>query len=120
MKKQTVSIKEYLDLQAHSSDTVKELNLAKNEIARLEAEVASLREAQRWIPVSDRLPERKSGKNTNFVLVRARATDENGDPCGPWCVSNAIYSRGKWFHTFYSASAEITHWTQARELPEDE
>ena len=48
-----------------NKDCFEEVNTAAAElIERLTAENAALREKQRWIPVTERLPEREAGRGT--------------------------------------------------------
>ena len=51
----------------HDADIV--LSLASQRIAALEQQVAELQEAQRWVPVSERLPEEGAGRRSMGVLV---------------------------------------------------
>ena len=76
-------------------------------IAELRAELAELREANRWIPVEERLPE---------AGVKAIATD--GDH-----VDMALYDYNNewdWWVPIGNADEEITHWRPLPTPPEVE
>lgn len=70
---------------------------AGSQLEKLLAEVGRLREAQRWIPVEERLP------NHPFAVII----------CGPGYVSIDSYINGKWRDQF----SEITHWMERPEPP---
>ena len=88
----------------------------KSRIARLEAEVERLREAQRWIPVSEGLPE--ADKDYKCVSINVLMFDNNSA-----CAIEGWYnfSDGEW-HNYLTNEKflQVTHWMPLPEPPEVE
>ena len=79
----------------------------KSRIARLEAEVERLREAARWIPVSERLPE-----SPDYCLVIYDNRDYNR--------AIAFYKNGDWYKYSDWMISNVTHWMLLPKPPEVE
>jgi hypothetical protein len=75
---------------------------AANEIERLTAENAALREKQRWISVTEKTPE---------YDMPQLALNADGDAL----IAN--YAYGEWFDT-WGQDVEVTHWMPLPEAPE--
>ena len=94
------------------------------EIDKLEAENAALKEAQRWIPVSERLPEDREEVLTidsfevyalSVFQKKATVLDDNND----WEeVENAFYIKGRGINPDSKSADYPTHWMPLPELPE--
>lgn len=84
---------------------------AADELARLAKENAELREAQRWIPVSERLPE--NGVTVLVCYLGYYDGKPNSD-------NVAYMKRGVWL--WYADDEEmcvqVTHWRPLPELPQ--
>ncbi|MHC1696435.1 MAG: DUF551 domain-containing protein [Eubacteriales bacterium] len=70
-------------------------------VAQLEAELAELREAERWIPVEERLPEE---------VLPAIVVNKKGQ------VHEALYYGGEWL--YFGEVADVTHWRPLPQPPE--
>jgi len=82
-------------------------------IAELEAERDELKEAGRWIPVEERLPE-----GPFQVQVWGRAIGNLGEKYA-WCRNTAYFDMdGNWLHEWYTEKCEITHWMLLPQPPE--
>jgi hypothetical protein len=73
-------------------------------IERLTAENAALREKQRWIPVTERPPEKQQR-----VIVRCKTV---GTTVG-WIMF------GEWVTDLGPGCGEVTHWMPLPEAPEE-
>jgi hypothetical protein len=73
------------------------------QLATVKAERDALREANRWIPVGERLPENE---------IRTLAL-------GPWFDGEAYYQNGEWLDWVDDVSCDITHWRPLPEPPQD-
>jgi hypothetical protein len=95
-------------LDALSETDPKDVEELMDEIERLRAELAALKEAQRWIPVSEGLPE--VGVHVEIVLgVPARN------------VSHGFYEGiDGWFDTWARGHYPVTHWRPLPQPPESE
>ena len=87
-----------------------------NEFDRLEQEVEWLREAARWIPVEERLPE--ADKDYKCVSINVLMFDNNSA-----CAIEGWYnfSDGEW-HNYLTNEKflQVTHWMPLPEPPEVE
>jgi len=72
-------------------------------IEKLESRIAELEAKQRWIPVSERLPE-------EFTPVLTIGKDE--------LPITAVVDRGHWYSSF-EHSLNVTHWMPLPEPPEE-
>jgi hypothetical protein len=90
-------------LDALSETDPKDVEELMDEIERLRAELAALKEAQRWIPVSERLPH--EGKT---VILTNGSVVETGD-----------HYEGVWFLNGHAVK-NITHWRPLPPLPKSE
>lgn len=77
---------------------------AANVIERLTAENAALREKQRWVLVTERLPEKQQR-----VIVRCKTV---GTTVG-WIMF------GEWVTDLGPGCGEVTHWMPLPEAPEE-
>jgi hypothetical protein len=87
---------------------------------RAEAELAALRERERWIPVEERLPE-VDGMASDHVLILGEMGGVTIASYVPetWRVDDYVYTPG-WYlpnHAFPIVST-VTHWRPLPELPE--
>lgn len=71
-------------------------------VTGLEARVAELELRQRWIPVSERLPE-------EFTLVLTICKNE--------LIISAIIDQGNWYSSF-ECTLDVTHWMPLPTPPE--
>ena len=103
-------------LTAESADLRKEIEwkdmviaLAQKEQAKAEAERDALREKQRWIPVTERLPEEK----VNCIVHYKHAYCDTDDY---WAIGFCFYDGEKFkFDPVY----KVTHWMPLPKAPED-
>jgi len=90
-------------------DGIKYLSAEKQVLMRrvreLESENARLKDAQRWIPVSERLPE-----NISNVLILSR---------GEQLIASYHSKYSLWYVPFVDKPV-VTHWMPLPELPEVE
>lgn len=77
----------------------------KGDVAQLEKELSQLREADRWVPVSERLPD----KNPNSVFGEESVEVFVIDDQGNFDVSCYDYQSKTWSYN-YEYDPEITHW----------
>jgi len=78
------------------------------EVTDLKSRIAELEAAQRWIPVSERLPEDKK----HYMTVVMNCFDGSRD-----VYRLRYYGNGDWF-SWSSESNVVTHWKEEPELPE--
>lgn len=97
-------------LRAENADLYKEIEwkdmviaLAQRKQAEAEAERDALREKQRWIPVSEKLPE------YDMPQLALTAGDE---------VLIANYAYGEWFDT-WGQDVDVAHWMPLPEAAEE-
>ena len=103
-------------LTAENADLRKEIEwkdmviaLAQKEQAKAEAERDALREKQRWIPVTERLPEEK----VNCIVHYKHAYCDTDDY---WAIGFCFYDGEKFkFDPVY----KVTHWMPLPKAPED-
>jgi hypothetical protein len=84
----------------------------REDIARIELD-------NRWIPVTERLPE--IGEE---VIAWAHAISMNSDTVYGWTYATATYQGpddpwGPWSHDFYSQNIEVSHWREKLDPPGD-
>lgn len=93
-------------------DGIKYLSAEKQVLMRrvreLESENARLKDAQRWIPVSERLPVDKK----HYMTIVMNCFDGSRD-----VYRLRYYGEGDWF-SWTSESNVVTHWKEEPELPE--
>ena len=97
------------------------LDKAADLIERLTAENAALREKHRWIPVTERMPER----NGKYIVSCDDSMCSYGE--GIWYSSGVVvaaeYYDGEWTWneggTEYSLEDIVTHWMPLPEAPEE-
>jgi len=82
----------------------------QDEIERLQSELKELKEKQRWIPVTERLPE--EGKEVWAALKDGTAMHNNKT----WYRMLRYSSSFGW--SLYTS--EVTHWMALPELPKEE
>ena len=106
-------------LHSSTNDLVEELLMWRGRAAELLDRIAELEEKQRWIPVSERLPE--VGKvvhvismnyieyftKTELVYETAVLVEINGVKMFGFVNENSVWSSG-----------DVTHWMYAMPLPE--
>ena len=80
----------------------------KPKVSTLLSRIAELEEKQRWIPVSERLPEDKK----HYMTVVMNCFDGSRD-----VYRLRYYGNGDWF-SWSSESNVVTHWKEEPELPE--
>lgn len=92
------------------------LRKAADLIERLTAENAALREKQRWIPVTEQMPE--TGVP---VLVNYIGTDElpHADGVVAWTDWGALWWEGSLADSESEVTVPITHWMPLPEAPEE-
>lgn len=73
------------------------------QIGKLKRRIAELEAAQRWIPVSERLPE----ANTPVLTI----SKDNNEPVTAWLEDDFWWSSVDW-------SLSVTHWMPIPKLPE--
>ena len=80
----------------------------EDDIRDLTARIAELEEKQRWIPVSERLPEDKK----HYMAVVINCFNGSRE-----IYRLRYYGDGNWF-SWASESNAVTHWKEEPELPE--
>jgi hypothetical protein len=89
------------------------------EVARLTAELQQVREAERWVKVQDRLPERDVRPQCASVFVSALVGEEVISPVW-YCYESAGYFKaGKWYSRGELVWG-VTHWRPLPSAPEQE
>ena len=96
------------DLEKENADWLKAIAFLRQTKADLTAENEALREANRWIPVSERLPE-----NTNLVIIFDRFRK----------LGQYISSTNGWYDedsNLEFPNENVTHWQPLPAKPKDE
>ncbi len=89
------------------SELALDLFNAISEIVKLRKRIAELEEKQRWIPVSERLPEAKG----HYMTVVVDGFDDSRS-----VDTLRYFGDGDWFT--WSDWYVVTHWKEKPELPE--
>lgn len=92
------------------------LKALTDRIAELEAENARLREAQRWIPVEERLPECDMCRGDPEVLESEDVLVCVGENPPYACVAE-YESGGYWWSSGNDRIFRVTHWMPLPQLP---
>ena len=87
-----------------SWEQVAETPPATDRTAELQARIAELEEALRWIPITERLPEKDTPVHT--------ISENNVNPV------TAVYDNGFWYSSVDWA-LYVTHWMPISELPKE-
>ena len=96
-------------LHSSTNDLVEELLMWRGRAAELLARIAELEAAQRWIPVSERLPEVYRNEDGEFIPFLVC----EGDGDRPFI---AMYGGTNWHAGIFVP--DVTHWMPLPELPE--
>ena len=94
-------------LHSSTNDLVEELLMWRGRAAELLDRISELEEKQRWIPVSERLPEAKG----HYMAVVVDGFDDSRS-----VETLRYFGDGDWFT--WSDWYVVTHWKEKPELPE--
>jgi len=101
------------------TDIEADLMYANARIKELEAELKRLKEANRWIPVAERLPD----DGVPVLVTYLGYCDNNpySDGVAVWKIENNGYNGGwEWELDGDEVKVQITHWRPLPEPPEPE